>query len=397
MDARVPDSELEMRMRRFKTRMDRNHPGWEFAVIFGNLNLYYFTGTMQDSMLCIPGDGEPVLWVRKSYERARDESGFPRIMKMNSFRDAAREYPSLPQTVYLETEILPLALYQRFTRHFPIPGMFSLDRDIAMVRAVKSRYELSLMEESGRIHEHVLEQRVPEMLKEGMNEVDFAGELYRVLLEEGHHGITRFGMFNTEMLLGQMGFGVTTLYPTYFDGPGGSLGMCPAVPLLGNRKQKLREGDLVFVDIGVGVGGYHTDKTMTYMFKKPLPDSVIEEHNRCVDIQDTLARMLQPGVTPSSAYRTIMAGIDETFALNFMGYNERKVKFLGHGIGLQVDELPVIAEGFDDPFEENMVIALEPKKGIPGVGMIGIENTFVVTPAGGRCITGSSPGMMLVE
>ncbi|WP_255297386.1 M24 family metallopeptidase [Anaerophaga thermohalophila] len=73
------------------------------------------------------------------------------------------------------------------------------------------------------------------------------------------------------------------------------------------------------------------------------------------------------------------------------------MKFLGHGIGLTVDELPVLAKGFKTPLEENMVFAVEPKKGIDGVGMVGIENTFVVTPAGGRCITGDNPGLIMVE
>ena len=80
-----------------------------------------------------------------------------------------------------------------------------------------------------------------------------------------------------------------------------------------------------------------------------------------------------------------------------MGYGKRQVKFLGHGIGLTVDEYPVLAKGFKEPLKENMVFAVEPKKGIEGIGMVGIENTFVVTPEGGRCITGSSPGLILVE
>ncbi len=383
-------------MHRFRERMDNQNPEWELSVIFGRINLFYFTGTMQDSMLIIPRDDDALLWVRRSYERALDESGFPRIMKMESFRDAAQNSGPLPGSVHLETGILPLAHYQRFSRYFPIPAMFSLDRDVAMVRAVKSRYELGLMEKAGRIHEEVLENRVPGLLREGMTEVEFAGDLYRLMLEEGHHGITRFGMFNSEMLIGQMGFGETTLYPTCFDGPGGSLGICPAVPLLGNRNRRLKRGDLVFVDTGTGFGGYHTDKTMTYQFRGSLPDAVIREHERCVQVQDDLAAMLKPGVIPSSAYTTIMDGLDDAFREGFMGFGDRQVQFLGHGTGLQVDEIPVIALGFDEPLEENMVIALEPKKGIAGVGMVGIENTFVVTPSGGRCITGKSRGMLPV-
>jgi Xaa-Pro aminopeptidase len=80
-----------------------------------------------------------------------------------------------------------------------------------------------------------------------------------------------------------------------------------------------------------------------------------------------------------------------------MGFGGRRVQFLGHGIGLEVDEMPVIASGFDEPLEEGMTIALEPKKGIEGVGMVGIENTFVVTPGGGRPITGRDRGLIPVH
>jgi Xaa-Pro aminopeptidase len=115
-----------------------------------------------------------------------------------------------------------------------------------------------------------------------------------------------------------------------------------------------------------------------------------------VEIQDTMASMLKPGAIPSEIYRTVMAGLEPAFLTNFMGFGDRRVKFLGHGIGLWIDETPVIAEGFDEPLEEGMVFALEPKKGIPDVGLVGIENTFVVTPQGGRSLTGRSKGLIEV-
>ena len=91
-----------------------------------------------------------------------------------------------------------------------------------------------------------------------------------------------------------------------------------------------------------------------------------------------------------------MASLEPEFLKNFMGFGSRRVSFLGHGVGLHVDEPPVIAKGFDEPLVEGMVLALEPKKGVPGFGMVGTENTFVVTPAGGRSLTGDSPGMVTV-
>jgi Xaa-Pro aminopeptidase len=393
---KVPSRELENRIKRFKTQMDISDPEWEIAVIFSNINLYYFTGTMQDGMLIIPRDDDATFWVRRSYERALDESLFGNIKPMNSFRDAAKSMNKLPDTVYLETEVVPLALYQRFQKHFPFKNIKPVDIHIAAVRAVKSEYELSLLRKSGKIHQHVLEDIAPEILREGMSEATLAAELFSILIEEGHHGVTRFGMFDTEIVVGHVGFGESSIYPTYFDGASGNYGLSPAVPVFGSRDRKLKKGDLVFIDIGCGVDGYNTDKTMTYMFGHSLPQYAIDAHNKCVEIQNEIASMLKPGAIPSEIYNTVMNNLDEEFLRNFMGFGKRKVKFLGHGIGLLIDELPVIAEGFNMPLQEGMVFAVEPKKGIKDIGMVGIENTFIVTRNGGECITGNSKGLIPV-
>jgi len=396
MEQRTPTSELRDRMERFRLRMDTENPSWEAAAIFGRVNEFYFTGTMQDAVLLVPRTDEAVLWVRRSYERALDESFFPDIRPMKSYRDAAAGMGACPETVHVEAEVVPLALLERFRKHFPFREVKPLDAQTAKVRSKKSAYELAIMERAGRIHSHVLEDCVPGMLREGMSEAELGGEVFSRLVREGHQGITRFGMFGTEMVLGQLGFGENTLYPTGFDGPGGCLGAAPGAPVLGSHDRKLRSGDLVFVDCGCGVQGYHTDKTVTYMFGRPLPGEAIEAHHRCVEVQNETAAMLRPGMVPSEIYETILGGLEPAFLENFMGFGKRRVQFLGHGVGLQVDEMPVIARGFDEPLEEGMVFALEPKKGIAGVGMVGIENTFVVSRGGGRCITGKNAGLVPV-
>jgi len=394
MVKRVPLEELKARMERFRTMMNQYNPEWKMAVIFSKINIYYFTGTMPEGMLLIPREDEAVLWVRRSFERAKDESLFPEIRPMNSYRDAVGSYQNFPDTVYLETEFVPIAMFQRFQKYFPFKNVKPLDMVIAKLRSVKSSYELEIVKQAGEIHKRVLEERVPEILEEGMTEAELATRLFSVMVEEGHQGISRFSMFDTEMVIGHICFGESSIYPTYFNGPGGCYGLSPAVPLLGSRESRLKKGDLVFIDVACGVDGYHTDKTMTYMFGSPLPDEAIENHKKCVDIQNKIASMLKPGAIPANIYRDIMDSLDEKFHQNFMGFGKRKVKFLGHGIGLQVDEMPVIAEGFNEPLKEGMVLALEPKKGIENVGMVGIENTFIVTGQGGKCITGDNPGLI---
>lgn len=393
---KVPVSELNSRMARLRARLDASVPDWELAAVFGKINMYYLTGTMQDGMLLIHRSGEAVLWVRRSLERALDESLFPDIRPMESYRDAAAGSGKLPETVWLETETVPLAMFGRLQKYFPFSSAKPLDPHIAAVRAVKSAYELGRMRQSGEVHRRVLEERVPAMLRAGISEADFTAQVYAALVEEGHHGISRFGMFGMEAAIGQIGFGDSSIYPSFFNGPGGNRSQTPAIPFIGSRERKLAPGDHVFVDIGCGVDGYHTDKTMTYLFGGRMPDAALEAHTRCVEIQNQIASMLAPGETPERIYKAVLSGLDEEFLKNFMGFGSLRVKFLGHGIGLLIDELPVIAEGFREPLQEGMAFALEPKKGIAGFGMVGIENTFLVTPGGGECITGSNPGPILV-
>ncbi len=395
MPQKVPGTELHDRMKRFREQMDERHRDWEMAVLFHKINLYYFTGTIQDGLLLIPREDEGVLWVRRSYERALDESFFPDIRPMIGFRDVATQV-RVPDILHVETEIIPLALIRRFQKHFPVKDIRALDTVIAHIRSIKSPYEQERMKRAGGIHRRVLEDRVPAMLCEGITEAEFGAELFSVMVQEGHQGIVRFGKFDTEIVVGQIGFGDSSIYPTYFDGPGGCMGMGPGVPVLGSRERTLSRGDLVFIDNACGVEGYQTDKTMTYMFGESLPEEVIEIHNRCVEIQNELASLLLPGNSPSRIYQTIMEALSPEFLENFMGFGKRRVKFLGHGVGLVVDEMPVIAEGFDEPLQEGMILALEPKKGIRDVGMVGIENTFLVTPVGGKSITGRSPGLIPV-
>jgi Xaa-Pro dipeptidase len=385
-------------MQRFRMRMDAENPKWELAAFFGRVNQYYFTGTMQDGMLLVPRDGEAVFCVRRSFERAGDESLFPDIRPMKSFRDALPLVPAAAarQAIHLETELVPLALVQRFRKHFACKEVASLDAAAARMRTVKSPYELAIMERCGAIHRRVMEESVPAMLREGMNEAEFACDLYSLLVREGHQGTVRFGMFNVDIAVAQLGFGENSIYPTNFDGPGGCVGISPAAPVLGSRERKLRKGDLVFVDVGCAMDGYHTDKTMVFMFGRPLPDEAVANHRRCVEIEHRLASSLKPGAIPSEIHAQTMGSLDVEFLKNFMGFGSRRANFLGHGVGLQIDEPPVLAEGFDEPLAANMVLALEPKKGIPGVGMVGSENTYVVTPEGGRSLTGSSPGLILV-
>jgi Xaa-Pro dipeptidase len=392
----ITKEELGNRLSKFYKAMNVAHPDWDTAIIMSKVNQYYFFGTMQDGMLIIKRNEKVYYFVRRSFKRAKDESPLSDIYNMESYSDAAQLIGSDCKNTYMETEIVTLGMIERLKKYFKIDEIGSLDKVILSVRAIKTPYELKWMECSGQVHHNFLQNIVPPLLKEGMNEADFVAELYEKMIKHGYHGVSRFSMFQSEMVVGQVGFGESSLYPTSFNGPGGAYGMCPAVPFVGSRERKLKKGDLVFVDIGFGMNGYHSDKTQVYIFGGKPTDEMKKAHKACIEVQACLAGLLKPDAIPSEIYNTVMSELDDNFKQNFMGFGSRQVKFLGHGVGLHIDEYPVIANGFKSPLAENMVIALEPKKGIANVGMVGVEDTYIVTSDGGRCITGGGSDIVLV-
>ncbi|MDC7223708.1 MAG: M24 family metallopeptidase [Spirochaetales bacterium] len=401
MSHMVTAGESGERIAAFEDLMNRKHRDWEMAFILGKVNQFYFAGTMQDGLLVLRRGEEPVLWVRRSLERARDESPLTRIEPMGSYRQAASYYHIRPERIYLEKEIVPLAMTERLARHFSFSETVGIDRELLKLRSVKSEREREILARAGEKHRELLNDRVPPLLQEGMDEMEFTCRLYEQMIDLGYQGISRISMFQTEMLLGQIGFGENSCYPSYFNGPGGNRGLNPAAPLLGDRSRRLAPGDMVFADIGFGLEGYHSDHTMTYLYRGELPQRARDYHDYCVELRDKLAARLRPGEIPSQIYSETMDEIQakgpKGFGECFMGHPGNQVKFLGHGVGLHIDEFPVIAQGFNEPLEENMVIALEPKCALPGVGTVGVEDTYTVTSEGGSCLTGGEPGMMRID
>ena len=389
----VTKQELENRLASFIAALGGD---WDTAFIVNRINQYYFTGTIQDGLLVVKKNGQSAFFVRRSYERARLESPLENIYPMRSYRDAAALIGSSCGVTYLDTETATIGLLERMKKHFDMSDILPVEGIITGVRAIKSPTELALMEQVGKLHHQFLAEEVPNLLREGMTETEFTALAYKKMLELGHHGVTRFNMYQNETVCGQMGFGVNALYPTNFDGSGGMLGLCPAAPAIGNRETTLKKGDIVFVDYAFGMEGYHTDKTVVYSFGAPPPEAAVAAHRQCMDIQNRIAAMLKPGNTPAGIYTDIMDSLDEDFKQGFPGFGNKEVAFLGHGIGLHIDEAPALAKGFNEPLAENMVFAVEPKKGIEGIGLLGAEDTYVVTPSGGRCITGTTCGILTV-
>ncbi len=399
----LPVEEMAGRVEKARAAMLEIVPEPVNMLFFSRTAIYYFTGHWGAGVCFIPVQGKPILFCRRGIERARMESPFPHILPFRSYSDILPAlvdfgYTAL-KTIGVEKKGLDWAMADRLQKSFSGVQCVSCDEVFSQVRAVKSDWELRKMALAGQRHDHAIRRVLPERIRPGMSEWDIAMKTWQVFFEHGHQGMMRMQAAGEEIFLGHVAAGDSGNYPSVFNGPLGLRGTHPACVHMGYRGKVWQENEPLILDCGFVLEGYHSDKTQTYWSKNnSVPPQVQAAQQVCVEIEHELAALLRVGSVPEDLFvkawdMAKAAGQEE----GFMGLGGNKVAFIGHGIGLSVDELPVIAKKFRQPLQKNMTFALEPKIGIAGVGMVGVENTFVVTETGGRRLSGSSDAIILVE
>jgi Xaa-Pro dipeptidase len=232
-------------------------------------------------------------------------------------------------------------------------------------------------------------------IREGMREIDICAQLEGILRREGHQGIVRARRWNMELWYGSVSAGASASYPISFEGPVGVTGLYPAVPQSGGERH-VNAGEPIVIDIVGGHGGYLVDKTRIFCIGEP--DAALRElYEFALTVERHIEERLRPGNVPGDIYDETIELVAETpYADHFMGWDENRVGFVGHGIGLEIDELPVLAHGFDAPLETGMTVAVEPKFFYPDTGGVGIEDTYVVTATGCEKLTEYPTEMIIV-
>jgi len=386
----IPEKEIEKRISFLQSKLVAcNLPG---CLIQDKINIFYYSGTIQNGALFIPDSGDPVFFIRRSLEMGKQESPLENLIQFRRFKDippALNAYGYDFSRLGIDENTTPLRLFKMLKEALPTTTFSDIGFALTEIRSVKSAYEIAQIREAGKRHETVY-AIIPDLIHEGMTEWELGTLIVCEMLKLGSMGIARMSGFNSELFGGNICFGESGNHPSAFDGPGGINSQSPAFPHLGGNK-RLKNGDIIYIDTGFGYNGYYTDKTRIFSLGKPRQE-VLDAHATCLAIQKKIKELLKPGKLPSRIFEQIYDEIivPESFESNFMGFGSNHVRFLGHGIGLVVDEFPAIAKKIDYPLKENMVIAVEPKKGIEGVGLVGIENTFLVTSEGGKRLT---PGL----
>ncbi|WP_138755180.1 M24 family metallopeptidase [Paenibacillus sinopodophylli] len=379
--------------------------GIDAFLLTQNVDLYYFSGSMQNGYLFIPSTGEATFYVRRSVQRAKLETAI-RVAELGAFRlfgeTLAQHYAYLGSKgeefrIAADLDVMPAQLYLKLKELLGSAVRLEMvdgSSHIRKLRMIKSAWEISRIEGAAGVVAESLTAAL-HVLREGISELEWMARIEYELRIRGHIGLMRMRGFNQEITTGMVISGPAAAVPSYFDGPAGGMGLGAASPQSVSRSI-IKRNEPILIDVGCCVDGYVIDQTRTAVIGK-LPEILQHAYEVSELLMASTEKRMLPGTPCSSLYEAALAECaSANLSDHFMGYGTDQAKFLGHGIGLEIDEWPVLAKGFGMPLEPGMVLAVEPKFTFPGLGVVGVENSYLITEQGPRTLTGFKEGLIIL-
>lgn len=393
----TPAIELEHRCKRLQELMCQN--GLDAVILTQNADLFYFTGTVQSGCLYLPQQGQPLYLVRRDAARARMESGLKEVLPFGSPKDipgivAGFGYPEANR-IGMEFDVLPVGLFERYRKVWPTVEFSDTTPLIRQVRMIKSHYEIHLMQDAADQVDKVY-QRAKEVIRAGMTDLELAAELEYVARKHGHLGLIRMRVFNGEMLFGHTFSGSDSAVPAYTDTPFGGMGPSPSFGQ-GASFKPIGRNEPIIIDFAGSIDGYLVDQTRVFAIGG-LSDRLRKGFDDMLKVQELMKQIACAGAPWGEIYdRCHTLACEMGYADSFMGTKGAQVSFIGHGLGVEIDEYPFIAKGFkDQTLETGMAWAFEPKVVFPGEGAVGIENTFYLSGEGLKQLTHSDDALVIL-
>ena len=358
--------------------------GADALLVSSNVNLLYMAGQIINGYVYVPITGQAILFVRrpKGIEGAnvsyiRKPEDIPAIL--------AERGVAAPSKLAFEADFMSYSEYTRVAGCFADTELVNGSGILRSLRAVKSEYELDMMRESARKHDMVYAQ-ISEMYHKGMSDVELSAAIESAGRKLGSLGIFRIGGSSMEIFGGSILAGENADAPSPYDFALGGAGMHPSLPI-GANGTVLEPEMAIMVDMGSNFTGYMTDMSRVFAVEKITNPLALRAHQVSIDIQNEICKVAKPGVQAKALYELAYSIVEkEGLKEYFMGHNQQ-AGFMGHGVGIEINELPVLAPRSRDILCKGMAFAMEPKFVIPGVGAVGTENTYIVTEDGLERIT----------
>ena len=370
------ENELELKWRRIQQAMRQEEA--DGCLLTMNMNLYYVSGQVFNGYFYLPAEGRPYWFVKRLTIPETNQVHV--IRKPEQIPDFFRDLNlAMPRKLLLEADELSYNEYIRLQHVFRAEATGNASALIRHIRMIKTPWEIEQMRISARKHEAVYRE-IPACYRPGMRDIELQIEIEKRMRVHGSLGYFRAFGSNMDIFMGSLLAGENAGEPSPFDFALGGAGMHASGPL-GANGTLLREGTTVMADMSGNYTAYQTDMTRVFSIGK-LPDRAYRVHRVALEIQARMERTAKPGVPCAELYRDALAmagqeGLEDCF----MG-TRFQAKFVGHGVGLEINELPVLTTRSKDILQPGMTFAFEPKFVLAGIGAVGIENTFLVTDYG---------------
>lgn len=383
----VPRREIRRRISRLQYALQSS--GIESSLWVQKVDIFYLTGTLQRSYLFVPAKGDPIHMIKRDFNRGVRESGIETKIPIRSRRQIPEViheiYGKNPRVMGIEADVLPVKEWQAMEKIFDASRLVDAAPILLAQRSVKSPYEIGIMSQAGRVGRKVYEHG-RKILREGMAEIAFAGEMMAKAFSMGHEGLLRMRTFNDESYCWHILSGESGGIVSYINAPMGGLGLSPAFPV-GASRRPIKRHEPIMVDFGICLQGYQIDETRMFCIGA-LPRRYSELYRAVVQIEHAVLNATRPGVTCKELFEIGLAQAESACVSDiYLGPPGNKVSFVGHGIGLEINDPPFIAKTDNTPLKVGMTFALEPKLVLEKEAAIGIEDTVVVTPDGYRRLT----------
>jgi Xaa-Pro aminopeptidase len=391
----IPGTEINRRWSKLQKVFQEK--GIDGGLIVQRVDLLYFSGTAQDGALYVPSEGEPVLFIKRYFPRARKESALNQMIPIDSFRDIPAclmdHFRILPRTLGLEFDVMPVTEYNFYKNCFPAQTFVDVSPSIMNVRRFKSPWDIDQMERAADMSSQTFDY-MRQVLVPDLTEMAFAGLFESFARNHGHAGKLRVRHYRTEgyswhVLSGQSG-GMTGV----LDSPASGEGSSYAFPC-GAGGKKISVQEPVMVDFASVLNGFHMDETRMFAIAE-MPQKALQAAQAAMTIHQALLEMIKPGMCAHDifSYARDLA-VSLGYRDSYLGIPGHQVSFLGHGIGYELIEPPIIAQGKEDIIQPGMTFALEPKFVFENEFSAGIESVFLVTDTGARLISKTPPEIFI--
>ena len=370
------ENELELKWRRIQQAMRQEEA--DGCLLTMNMNLYYVSGQVFNGYFYLPAEGRPYWFVKRLTVPETNQVHV--IRKPEQMPELFRDLNlAMPRKLLLEEDELSYNECIRLQHVFRAEATGNASALIRHIRMIKTPGEIEQMRISAKRQEAVYRE-IPAWYRPGMRDVELQIEIEKRMRMHGSLGYFRAFGSNMDIFMGSLLAGENAGEPSPFDFALGGKGIHASGPL-GANGTLLREGTTVMADMSGNYTAYQTDMTRVFSIGK-LPDRAYRVHRVALEIQARMERTAKPGVSCAELYRDALAMAGQEGLKDcFMG-THLQAKFVGHGVGLEINELPVLTTRSKDILQPGMTFAFEPKFVLAGIGAVGIENTFLVTDSG---------------